>query len=190
MQSIIQAISQTAKLTDKDKELIGKLFEKKEIRKNEYLLQPGKVCKDFAFIKEGLLRHAVFNDGKEQTIYFSSENDFVCDFESFISKAISKKAITALENTTIYSASYDNMQLFYNNVSTGERFGRLFLEETFIKIVNHIVSMHTDTAEQRYLNFLSSFRHLQQRIPQHYIASFVGVTPQSLSRIRRNLVKK
>jgi hypothetical protein len=82
------------------------------------------------------------------------------------------------------------MQLFYNKVSTGERFGRLYLEMIYNKVINHIISMHTDSAEQLYLKFLSSFKNIQKRIPQYYIASFVGVTPQSLSRIRRKLVRK
>jgi hypothetical protein len=75
-------------------------------------------------------------------------------------------------------------------VTSGERFGRLFLEAIYSKMINHIISTHTDSAEQRYLNFMSAFRHIQQRIPQYYIASFVAVTPQSLSRIRRQLAKK
>jgi CRP-like cAMP-binding protein len=190
MQNLVKAIRQYVNLNDDDIELIEKLFEIKEFKKNECFLQPGMICDKFAFIKNGLLRHSIFHDGEENTIYFSSENDFVCDYESFINKIFSKKAITALEDTTIAFISYSNIQIFYSEVSSGERFGRLLLEETFIKVVNHIISSHTDSAEQRYLNFLSSYKHLQHRIPQYYIASFVGVTPQSLSRIRRNLVKK
>lgn len=190
MDRLILAISQYIKLSSDDIELISNLFLKKELDKNEMILLPGKICRDFSFVEKGLLRHAVFSAENEQTIYFSAENDFVCDFESFFSRLPSKKMITAMEDTTLYSASYDNMQQFYQKISTGERFGRLFLEETFSKVVNHIVSMHSDSAEQRYMNFLTSFHHLQQRIPQYYIASFIGVTPQSLSRIRRKLANK
>lgn len=190
MQSLIQAFKKYVDLNGDDVDLIKKLFEIKELRKNEYFFQPGIVCDKFAFVKKGLLRHFVYFDGEEKTIYFSSENDFVCDYESFVNKTGSKKAIIALENTTIAFISYYNIQIFYSKVSSGERFGRLYLEETFTNVINHIISSHTDSAEQKYLNFLSSYKHLQHRIPQYYIASFVGVTPQSLSRIRRNLVKK
>ena len=190
MQNLIEAIKHYVSLNDNDIQLIKKLFEIKELRKNESFLQPGLICDNFAYIKKGLLRHSIYDDGEEKTIYFSSENDFVCDYESFISREVSKKVITAMEDTTIACISYDNMQIFYNDVHSGERFGRLYLEETFIKVVNHIISSHTDSAEQRYQNFHTSYRHIEQRIPQYYIASFVGVTPQSLSRIRRNMVKK
>jgi CRP-like cAMP-binding protein len=81
------------------------------------------------------------------------------------------------------------MQIFYREVSSGERFGRLFLESVFSKAINHIISTHTENAERRYLNFMQSFRHIEQRIPQYYIASFIGVKPQSLSRIRKRMAE-
>ena len=190
MQNLIKAIKKYIVLSEKDINIIEQLFVKKELKVNDYLLKEGEVCKEFAYIEHGLFRHNIINDGKEETFYFSTECDFVCDYDSFINRTISKKSLIALEDTTIYSISYNNMQLFYNEVTSGERFGRLFIEETFNKAINHIISSYTDTAEQRYLNFMSSFKHIQQRIPQYYIASFVGVTPQSLSRIRRQLSKR
>jgi CRP-like cAMP-binding protein len=190
MSNLFKAIEKYVCLSDTDISVIEQLFIKKELKKHECFLKAGEICKDFAFIEQGLVRHYINNDGKENTFYFSAENDFVCDYGSFINKAASNKTIEALENTTIYSISYDNMQEFYGKVSTGERFGRLFIEDVFTKAVKHIISIHTDNAEQRYLNFLHLYKHIQQRIPQYYIASFVGVTPQSLSRVRRQLVNK
>lgn len=190
MQNLIKAINNYISLSDEDIYIIDQLFVKKELKVNDCFLREGAVCKEFAYTNNGLFRHCIINNGEEETFYFSAERDFVCDYESFINKTISKKSIIAMEDTTIYSISYSNMQLFYSKVKFGERFGRLLLEEVFTKAINHIISSHTDAAEQRYLNFMSSFSHIQQRIPQYYIASFVGVTPQSLSRIRRQLVKK
>jgi CRP-like cAMP-binding protein len=188
--NLVKAIGNYVHLNKEDIILIEQLFEIKELRKDECFVEPGKVCDKFAYVNNGLFRHSAFNDGEETTIYFSSENDFICDYESFINKAGSKKAITAMENTTIAYISYSNMQIFYSKISSGERFGRLLIEEIYIKIINHIISSYTDSAEQKYLNFLSKFNHIQQRIPQYYIASFVGVAAPSLSRIRRKLVKK
>jgi CRP-like cAMP-binding protein len=191
MEKLIDAIKKYVELTDNDIELINNLFITKKLRKNESFITPGKPCDNFAFIEKGLFKHSIFDsEGQEKVIYFSSDNDFICDYESFISRQPSKKSITALEDTTIIYSTYSNMQVFYSKVSSGERFGRLFLENIFNKTINHIVSMHTDSAEQLYLNFLSMYKDIQNRIPQYYIASFVGVTPQSLSRIRRNLVQK
>lgn len=187
MQNLINAIKRFVILANDDICKIEKLFVKKELGKNEYFLQPAKVCNSFAFVEKGLLRHYINNDGEEETFYFSAENDFVCDYGSFIDRTPSIKSIVALESTTLFCISYENMQRFYTEVSSGERFGRLFLEGIFSKAINHIISTHKDNAEKRYLNFLSNFSHIQQRIPQYYIASFIGVTPQSLSRIRRQM---
>lgn len=190
MQNLFKAIEKYVSLSDKDKYVMEQLFIKKKINSNDCFLQSGEVCREFAFIEQGLFRHYINNDGIEETFYFSSENNFVCDYDSFINKKISNKTIVALEDTVIYSISFSNLQLFYSRVSTGERFGRLYSEEIFTNAVKHILSIHTDSAEQRYLNFLNLYKHIQQRIPQYYIASFIGVTPQSLSRIRRQMVNK
>lgn len=191
MDDLISALKQYVSLNHDDTELIKNLFAIKELKKTESLIKPGNICNHFAFINKGLFKHSIIdNTGEEKIIYFSSDQEFVCDYESFIGRAKSKKSITAIEDTTITYITYDNMQHFYGNVSTGERFGRLYLEKIYNKVINHIISMHTDSAEQIYLNFLSSYQHIQMRIPQYLIASFVGVTPQSLSRIRKKLVGK
>lgn len=190
MQQLIEAIKKYVSLTDIDISVIEKLFVMNELKARDCLMKTGEICKDFAFVEKGLLRHFICNEDKEETFYFSAENDFVCDFESFMNRVPSKKTIVALEDTTIYSLSYEKMQKFFSEVTTGERFGRLLIEEVFSKAIRYIISIHTDTAEQRYLNFLTSYKHIHQRIPQYYIASFVGVTPQSLSRIKRRLVKR
>jgi len=191
MQKLIEAIRRYVTLDESDKQIILGLAETRELKKNEYFLEPGTICNNFAFIEKGLLRHSIFDDdGEEKTIYFSSDNDFICDIESFISRKTSGKSIMALEDTTLACISYANMQVFYRQVSSGERFGRLYMEEIYNKVINHIISMHTDSAQQKYQNFLSSYHHIQQRIPQYHIASFVGVTPQSLSRIRRKIVNR
>jgi CRP-like cAMP-binding protein len=190
MNKLIVAIGEYVSLSPEDILIIEQLFVKKELKAQDCFLNAGKQCKDFAFIETGLFRHYINHEGIEETYFFSSENEFVCDYDSFINKTVSDKNIQALEDTIIYSISYDNLQLFYSKVKNGERFGRLFLEQVFSRAIKHILSTHTDSAEQRYHNFLKQFKHLQQRIPQYYIASFVGVTPQSLSRIRRRMLLK
>ncbi len=190
MQKLIEAINKYVDLTEEDISVIDSLFIRREIAAGECFLKSGKICREFAFVERGVLRHFICDNGDEKTFYFSAEDDFVCDYESFIDRSVSQKTIIAIENTLIYSITYDGMQKFYETVNSGERFGRLFLEGIFSKAIRHIISMHTDTAEERYFNFLKLYSHIQQRIPQYYIASFVGITPQSLSRIRRRFIKK
>ena len=83
--------------------------------------------------------------------------------------------------------SYSNLQRFYKEIREGERFGRLLLEETFIEAIHYIISGLTDSPQERYLKFMRQYKNIEQRVAQKYIASFVGVTPQSLSRIRRRI---
>jgi hypothetical protein len=93
-----------------------------------------------------------------------------------------------LEETTVYTISHANMQLFYQQVEHGERFGRLAIEYVFVNVINQITSLYNDPAELRYQQFLSRFQDIGQRIPQYYIASYIGIKPQSLSRIRKRMV--
>jgi CRP-like cAMP-binding protein len=147
MENLIHAIRKYISITDEDIQIIENLFEEVHIEKNEFFLRPHAYCKHLAFIQEGLLRHYVNNDGEEDTIYFSAENEFVCDFDSFLSKLPTKKGIIAIEATTLFSISHKNLQQFYDTIKHGDRFGRLLIETIFTKSVNHIISVHTDSAE-------------------------------------------
>ncbi|XHR94583.1 Crp/Fnr family transcriptional regulator [Mucilaginibacter sp. UC70_90] len=98
--------------------------------------------------------------------------------------------IQALEDTTIWVISYTGMQQFYKEVTVGERFGRLAIEQVFVSVISQIGSLYTDSPETRYAKFLSDYAGIAQRIPQYYIASYVGIKPQSLSRIRKRIWNK
>lgn len=189
MNPLLQRISDYIKISKEEETLIETLFIKTMIKKDHCLVMEGSVCSKVSFIQSGLLKYTVINNGKEEIIHFSTDSEFVCDFESFISRKPSRKYIVALEESILFSISYKNLQKFYSAVLYGERFGRLLIEELFVKTVSHIISRHSDTPKQRYINFVKSFNHIQQRIPQYYIASFVGVTPESLSRIRRRITQ-
>ena len=190
MEELINNIRNYIHLSEEETELTKRLFTNKSLKKGENILEQGKICKSLFFVSKGLLRQYINHDGKELTIHFNEEKTFACDFDSFISQTPSKKTIEALEDTELNIISYENLQKFYAQINKGDCFGRLLLEKIFSSALQHIISVYADTAEQRYLSFLHDFKHLQQRIPQFYIASFIGVTPQSLSRIRRRIAKK
>jgi len=190
MDRLINKIKAYIPLTDSEIELVKKLFRKKQFEKGEFVLEEGCICKNLVFVETGMLRQFINYAGRELNIHFNEENSFACDYQSFITKMPSAKTIVALENANLYIISHKDLQTFYKDIRYGEKFGRLLLEEIFIQAIEHIVSVHKDSAEQRYLHFISNYRHLQQRIPQLYIASYIGVTPQSLSRIRNRLSKK
>lgn len=153
-------------------------------------MQDGEICRYVTFIDTGLVRYYSAADGEERTTYFNKEGEFVCNYPSFLTQIPGYVNIQALEDTTVWVINYHDLQLFYQQLRNGERFGRLAIEEVFVSFTAQITSMYTDDPETRYLKFLSSYPDLLQRIPQYHIASYIGVKAPSLSRIRRRMAGK
>ena len=187
MDSLIEEIKSYISLSSKDEELIRNLFHKRIIQKNEHLLKAGQTCKHLFFIEQGLVRYYSFTNNEEQTNYFNKEGEWVCDYPSFIPKMPTTVYIQALEPTTVWAVSFDDLQIFYKKIKYGERYGRLSIEQVFINIIRQTISLYTDKPEVRYEKFISTYFDIAQRIPQYYIASYIGVKPQSLSRIRKKM---
>ena len=190
MDLLIQTIKDQISITEKDILIIENLFHKKFFKKGEHLLSAGEICLYIIFIESGLVRYYTNNDGTEQTHYFNKEGEFVCDYISFLPQLPSNVSIQALEDTVVYRISAEGIQQFYRLVANGERFGRIALEKVFVNVINQVVSLYTDTPDNRYLKFLSDYPELVQRIPQYYIAAYVGVKAPSLSRIRKRLAAR
>ncbi len=184
---LIISIQSVIDLNLKEVELINELFKQKLIKKGDFFLAEGQVCKQVGFITKGLMRYYINNDGEEKVYDFAKENNFVCNYESFIPQTPSLKIIQALEDCEIRQISVADLQLFYKSIRRGERFGRLVIEQVFIKMLRDLSSFYTDTPEHRYRMFIEMHPDLQQRVSQYHIASYVGVKPQSLSRIRKRI---
>ncbi|NSL91234.1 Crp/Fnr family transcriptional regulator [Chitinophaga solisilvae] len=186
--AIISAFESLIRLADKEKELVSSLFIPRQYARNEYFLREGQVCKMLGFITEGLIRYYTTNDkGEEQIFDFGKEMDFTCNYESFLDHSPSVVNIQCIEDSVIYCLSYDGLQELYTQLEEGQKFGRLACEQLYVYAIKKIRSLYNDSPEQRYLHFLQYYPDLQQRIPQYYISSFVGVKPPSLSRIRKRM---
>lgn len=190
MESLLNAIRYFVPLSISDEEIVRRLFHKKVFKKGEHLLQAGNVCRYVTFIETGLVRYYINSDGEERTNYFNKEGEFVCNYTSFLPQTPSIVNIQALEDTTIFVISFNDIQELYREMEYGERFGRTAIEQVYLIAINQIGSLYTDPPEVRYNKFLSDFRDIVQRIPQYYIASYVGIKPQSLSRIRKRTAGK
>lgn len=176
-------------LSDWEEDYIKQLFVLETFKRNEAILKEGEICRKLYFVAQGVVRFSQFSKGEERTYVFRPEGSFCNDLESFLCQLPSMNNIYCIENTHILSISYDNLQLFYQNISHGDRFGRLAIEKVFVMVVNHLTTFYSKSPEQRYITFAKKHPELIQRIPQHYIASYVGVTPQALCRIKKNLHK-
>jgi CRP-like cAMP-binding protein len=184
---LISSIKSIIDLTPKEVDHINQLFKKKELKKGDFFLAEGQVCRQVGFIVKGLIRYYINHDGEEKTYAFAEENNFVCNYESFLPQTPSTKIIQALEDCEMLVISLADLQIFYKSIAQGERFGRLVIGQVFIQLLQDLSSFYTDTPEYRYEKFVKEHPGLQQRISQYHIASYVGVKPQSLSRIRRRI---
>lgn len=160
----------------------------KTIKKRDHFSVKDKVCDDIGFIINGSVRYYHIKDGTEITGYFSFENEFVTSYKSYLTQQPCTGYIQALEQTELILISHKNMNIMLNSpllTYKMERFGRLVAEYYICCYEDRITSFITKTPEERYLIMLQTEPEIMQRVPQHYIANFLGITPVSLSRIRK-----
>lgn len=191
MESFFTAISLGfgINFTSEEQQFMSTIVRSKHFDKRDFLLKAGDVEKNMWWIASGAVRMFYENDGEEIDTQFSFENTFVTSCASLLSHTPSIYSIQALENTTVLAISHENLDQFYDRSKNAERLGRLSLERQFLAKEERDRSLRADSATDRYLQLLQSQRDLAQRVPQKYIASYLGITPESLSRIRKNLVK-
>jgi len=182
--------SQTVQLLETELDLIDKYFEEKTLKKKEFLLQDNKICNFIAFIAYGTIRHFHIKDGVEKTCDISFDNSWVTDFQSFTYDTVGKMNLQTMENTTVFLIRKQNLFKLYQECSKYETFGRMMAEQVAIRATDIAMSLSSDKPEERFQNLLKKQPDLFQRVPQKYIANFLGVSPESLSRIRNRIFQK
>ena len=134
--------------------------------------------------------YGVDDKGYEHNIQFAAENDWIMDIGSFHSQKTSKLNIEAVENSKILQISQIDLYLLYTQIPKLDRIFKVIIENKFIELQNRVLQNFSSTAEQRYLSFLEQYPHLSNRLPNTQIASYLGITPEFLSKIRKGLSKK
>ncbi len=155
-----------------------------DLPRGEYLLREGTVCRNMYFLEAGCLRGFYVLDGKEVTRWFASENDFVTSFHSFITRTPSLESLQTLEDSVLWSISHEALYTLYDKYPDIERLGRIACEKYYIRLEERYVNAQFRSATERYLQLLEQNPLFIQRIPLGYIASFLGISQETLSRIR------
>jgi CRP-like cAMP-binding protein len=187
MDSIINSfLSKYAALSAEETEEIIRHFQNKHIKKNSYLLQPGETCKDIVIVKSGCLRLYYVKDEIEVSVWFAFKESSAIEMYSFISENPSDYYIQAIEDSEIIYLPKQELKKLYDKIPKTQELMKNFWEDVILNLIQRFTSLQKDTAEERYLKLLEKPGYLET-IPQKYLASFIGITPTSLSRIRRKI---
>ena len=170
--------------------IVLKHFEFKSITKKTSILKAGETAKEVYFLLNGCIRLFYEKDGKDISAYFFTEKMFVGAYDSFISQKPSRHYMEALEDCEVISISYKAFQELFIELPKMNEFVRKVLEERFISLHELFTSQILDSPEERYLKLQKERPDLIQRIAQHHLATYLGITPVSLSRIRNRVIKK
>ncbi|KFF74944.1 CarD family transcriptional regulator [Chryseobacterium sp. P1-3] len=178
---------QIIKLQESEWSFIAKHFHRKVFPKNEIITLQGSTENFLSFIETGLVRSYIPDDEYGYTFGFGFEKEFICAYDSFLTRTPSEYEMQALTETVAWQISYDDLQKVYKETNVGNHLGRFASEKLFLSKSKRELSLLKFTAKQRYLQLFTEQPELLQRVPLKYIASYIGVTPQALSRIRRQI---
>ena len=180
--------NQLVELSDKEFDDIAKYFKPLTLKEGAYFVEEGQVCNRIAFIRKGFMRSFYeINDEMEVTKYIQPKHTLITAFASFTSRKPSQEYIQALSECDLWVIDYESMQLLYRKYPKWQELGRLMMEEIYQYLEKRIVSFLTQNAEERYRSLVAENPRLIQDVPLRYIASMLGITPETLSRIRQKV---
>lgn len=184
---IREYFEQTIKLSDEDWSFFASKLTKATFPKKHRLLHAGQTENYLSFIESGMVRYYLSKEEEELTFAFSFERSFVSGYNSFLTQAPSVYNIETLTPAKLWRLSYSDLQSIYRETAAGNAIGRQASEDLFLKKSQRELSLLNESAEERYLNLFTERPQLIREIPLKYIASYIGITPQALSRIRKRI---
>ena len=187
MEQIRQLFEERVKLTDKDWEIFSSRLTQKEIPQKHTLLKVGQIENHLSFIEKGIIRSYIPKENNDLTFSFMFDNNFVSGYDSFLTRTPSAYCIETLAKTTLWQLTYQDLQEIYAKTEIGNLIGRQASEILYLSKIKRELSLLNETPEERYLNIFTEQPKLIREIPLKYIASYIGITPQALSRIRKRI---
>mgnify|MGYP002785428998 CR=1 FL=1 len=190
-QLIHQNISRHITLTAAEFDYFTSLLKLKRLRKKQFLLQEGEVCHYECFVNSGCLRHYYLSaNGQQHIMQFAVADWWIGEQSSFLTNEPSKYFIDVLEDAEVLLISKTELETLYARVPKFERFFRIAFQNSYVALQRRILAGLNQTAEERYLDFINRYPDIEQKVPQHQLAAYLGIKPESLSRIRKQLSGK
>ena len=178
-------------LNEKEKELVRERFRHRLYRKRQFALQEGDRCLQFNFVVRGCMRmYKIDDQGNTHTLQFAPEDHWIMDLGSFYDMKPSELNIDALEDTVVLQISRDDLIVLYTQAPKFDRIFRVLIENSFVRLQQRLLQNISSTAEDRFNSFLEIYPQLVNRLSQVQIASFLGISPEFLSRLRNKKGKK
>ena len=188
---LYQKINLIVDLTDEEFDFCKNLFIPKKLRKRQYLLQEGDECKYTIFVEKGLLRsYTVDEKGSEHILQFAFEGWWMADLYSFLTKEPSIYNIDALEDCELLMITQPSWDTLLDHIPSMERYFRILIQNNLIATQRRLMGAMSENAEEKYVKLLKTFPECIQRVPQHMIASYLGITRETLSRTRSQMASR
>ncbi len=173
-----------APFTEKELNEAGTCFKTETLKKGDFFSKAGRISDRMGFVKSGLLRSFYTIKGKETTTFFQIQGSIAVALPSFLKMKPAIENIQALETTELIIITRKDLQKLYNENWKWQQVGRIFIEQYYIKMEERTVALQSQSAQELYDSFLIEFPELIKKVPLYYIASFLGISPETLSRIR------
>jgi len=188
---LIENIQKHVALTTEEQKIVLSLVEEANYKSKTILLKPSEIADTTFFILDGMIRsYTVDTNGVEHVISFAAPNWFITDMYSLISKKPAQQYLSVISDATVYKLSRENQEKLYELVPKTERFFRILIEKSVVAHQQRLIDNLSLTAEDRYTKFCDKYPKFIQCIPQKYIASYIGVTPEFFSKMKARLLKK
>jgi CRP-like cAMP-binding protein len=184
---ILTNVAKHISLNKEETDYFISLLETKQVAKKTIVLKEGQACRHINFVQSGTLRaYYLDNEGKESTIMFAVADWWITDMYCFINKLPAMLYIEAIEDSSIFQLKKEYLDELYDKVPKFERFFRIIMQNAYIREQLRVIQNLSLSAEERYHNFVSKYPQVAQQVTQKQIASYLGITPEFLSKIRSN----
>lgn len=191
IQPLIKHLTNYFPFEDEETTLVAERTTRRSIKRRQMILQEGFPCKHYSFVVKGCFRmYAIDDNGTEHNLQFATENEWIADVDSFYSDKPSKLFIEAIEPSTIIQIEKQDLYFLFRSIPKLNRVFKITIENKFVELQNRVLNNISSAAQQRYVNFIEQYPKLASRLPNTHIASYLGITPEFLSKIRSELAEE